>query len=111
MERLLSCLEDLGATTGSNVAREPITRCPLTLYLSSGGSEEDKEAMKIGARTIEYHKDRPKVCHFKLGPGSPSLWQNACYVCGPPAMTDAFVEYLQCLDGMDPRKVMFEKWW
>jgi ferredoxin-NADP reductase len=35
------------------------------------------------------------------------------YVCGPPAMTDEFVAYLTSRDGlgMDPERVLFEKWW
>jgi NAD(P)H-flavin reductase len=33
------------------------------------------------------------------------------YVCGPPAMTDQFVDFLSSRDGMDKRKVLCEKWW
>ncbi|CAD0092801.1 unnamed protein product, partial [Aureobasidium vineae] len=33
------------------------------------------------------------------------------YICGPPAMTDQFVEFLSTRDGMDRRKVLCEKWW
>ncbi|KAG9532567.1 hypothetical protein KCU93_g942, partial [Aureobasidium melanogenum] len=36
---------------------------------------------------------------------------TVAYVCGPPAMTDQFVEFLSTRDGMDKRKVLCEKWW
>lgn len=36
---------------------------------------------------------------------------TVAYVCGPPAMTDQFVEFLGTRDGMDKRKVLCEKWW
>jgi len=34
-----------------------------------------------------------------------------CYVCGPPAMTDDFVNFLRRADGMEERRVLCEKWW
>ncbi|KZF25055.1 ferredoxin reductase-like protein [Xylona heveae TC161] len=34
-----------------------------------------------------------------------------CYVCGPPGMTDKFVEVLGTAPGMDPRHVFCERWW
>ena len=33
------------------------------------------------------------------------------YVCGPPAMTDSFVDILKEAKGMEPRRVFCEKWW
>jgi NAD(P)H-flavin reductase len=36
---------------------------------------------------------------------------TVAYVCGPPAMTDQFVDFLSTRDGMDKRKVLYEKWW
>ncbi len=37
--------------------------------------------------------------------------QVLCYVCGPAAMTDAFVKLLREVQGMDANKVLCEKWW
>ncbi|KAI9724893.1 MAG: hypothetical protein M1812_000169 [Candelaria pacifica] len=37
--------------------------------------------------------------------------QILCYVCGPAAMTDEFVKILKEARGMDPGKVLCEKWW
>jgi NAD(P)H-flavin reductase len=36
---------------------------------------------------------------------------NVCYICGVPSMTDEFVEVARGAEGMDPRKVLFERWW
>lgn len=37
--------------------------------------------------------------------------QTVCYVCGPPRMTDSFVDYLRSQKGMDENRVLCEKWW
>ena len=37
--------------------------------------------------------------------------KTVCYVCGPPRMTDEFVEYLANQAGMAPAQVFYEKWW
>jgi NAD(P)H-flavin reductase len=37
--------------------------------------------------------------------------RTLCYVCGPPAMTDEFVEFLNSLNGLEPSRVLCEKWW
>jgi len=34
-----------------------------------------------------------------------------CYVCGPPRMTDSFVDFLRSRKGMDETRVLCEKWW
>lgn len=36
---------------------------------------------------------------------------TVCYVCGPPRMTDIFVDYLKSCPGMAPERVLCEKWW
>lgn len=33
------------------------------------------------------------------------------YICGPPGMTDEFVEVMGRAEGMDPTMVFCEKWW
>lgn len=37
--------------------------------------------------------------------------RTLCYVCGPPAMTDEFVQYLSDLDGLNSSRVLCERWW
>lgn len=36
---------------------------------------------------------------------------TVAYICGPPAMTDEFVDFLSTRDGMDRKRVLCEKWW
>lgn len=36
---------------------------------------------------------------------------TVAYICGPPKMTDVFVERLSTAEGMDPKRVLCEKWW
>lgn len=36
---------------------------------------------------------------------------TVCYLCGPPKMTDEFVEILRGLLGGEKERVLFEKWW
>lgn len=37
--------------------------------------------------------------------------ETVCYLCGPPKMTDEFVEVLRGLLGGEKERVLFEKWW
>lgn len=36
---------------------------------------------------------------------------TVCYICGPPGMTDEFVEKARKAEGMREENVLFEKWW
>ena len=69
---------------------------------SSDGSEEH---IKIHSR---------RITHFDLveALGLPAeRGRTVCYVCGPPAMTDEFVECMQKAPGMSAHQVLCEKWW
>lgn len=46
-----------------------------------------------------------------LGDDMAGRTSTVCYVCGPPRMTDTFVETLATRDGMDRDRVLCEKWW
>lgn len=72
-------------------------------------------------KEIDGAKDLP--AHIKLGRIEKNDLEDAigdvrsvrqatvAYVCGPPAMTDQFVEFLSTRDGMGKRNVLCEKWW
>lgn len=72
-------------------------------------------------KEIDGAKDLP--AHIKLGRIEKNDLEDAigdvrsvrqatvAYVCGPPAMTDQFVEFLSTIDGMGKRNVLCEKWW
>ncbi|MCJ1309163.1 hypothetical protein MMC25_002818 [Agyrium rufum] len=46
-----------------------------------------------------------------LGPSDTERRNTVAYVCGPPAMTDEFVQILAGAEGMDSKRVLCEKWW
>lgn len=37
--------------------------------------------------------------------------ETVCYLCGPPKMTDEFVDVVGELLGGERERVLFEKWW
>lgn len=54
---------------------------------------QDLQAAVIGKDTLVNPKD------------------SVCYLCGPPGMTDEFVDVLKGLLGGETERVLFEKWW
>lgn len=60
----------------------------------------------------EHHMRRFNRHDLDAALGEPAQRQGVvCYVCGPPAMTDAFVDYLSKQPGMAPERVLCERWW
>lgn len=61
---------------------------------------------------LKIHNDRltHQQLESNLGPTSGRKDSVVAYVCGPPAMTDEFVNVLQTQEGMKNR-VFCEKWW
>lgn len=55
---------------------------------------------------IRVHSQR--ISKDDLDP-KPQQEDTVYYVCGPPAMTDEFVEYLEPVAGKE--RVLYEKWW
>jgi NAD(P)H-flavin reductase len=86
-----------------------------TMYLTGGAKESIDEASRHKMLESEptEHKYR-RVNHTDLiealGPVA-GRKDTVAYVCGPPRMTDECVEILSRADGMDPRRVLCEKWW
>jgi ferredoxin-NADP reductase len=86
-----------------------------TMYLTGGtkGTLDEVSRHKMLESDQIEHKYR-RVNHADLiealGPVAERKGTVA-YVCGPPRMTDEFVENLSRADGMDPRCVLCEKWW
>ena len=48
---------------------------------------------------------------YEVQEASKKRLRTACYVCGPPAMTDGFVAFLAQQPGMEEERVLCEKWW
>ncbi|KAK3327727.1 hypothetical protein B0T19DRAFT_172112 [Cercophora scortea] len=76
-----------------------------------GGDEQDAVSCCNGVR-VPFSRRRIVIGDVEeaLGEGKQS---SVVYICGVPGMTDEFVEALTSADGlsMDPRRVLFEKWW
>lgn len=67
---------------------------------------------KLKNDLIQHNYGRIKLADIldALGPRE-GRKNTVAYVCGPPEMTDEFVEELSKADGMSPNQVLCEKWW
>ncbi|CAG8357069.1 unnamed protein product [Penicillium salamii] len=69
----------------------------------------DQPDIAIHSSRIEDSDLRSAI--YNEGTGT-SAKDTVCYVCGPPQMTDSFVEKLRGMLGEDgERRIFFEKWW
>jgi ferredoxin-NADP reductase len=57
-----------------------------------------------------HERIKPSCALDALGPRA-GRENTVAYVCGPKLMTDESVETLSGADGMDPKRVLCEKWW
>ncbi|CAG8070798.1 unnamed protein product [Penicillium salamii] len=69
----------------------------------------DQPDIAIHSSRIEDSDLRSAIYNEETGT---SAKDTVCYVCGPPQMTDSFVEKLRGMLGEDgERRIFFEKWW
>ena len=76
--------------------------------------ERNGDAKYIGEhQTIEFRRFEEKDLEAALGPVAAVAEREGivAYVCGPPPMTDWAVDVLKRSQGMDPKRVLCEKWW
>jgi len=87
----------------------------LVLHLTSG----EKESQSLNDSTVELAGWKMKTRRRRitnddmlevLG-GVDVRGSTVVYVCGVPTMTDELVDAAQQAPGMDPKKVLFERWW
>lgn len=88
----------------------------LRLFLTGGGvQEEQKGAIEVGESSkVEFLGRRMEIRDIEEAVGGPAERRFAVvYVCGVPDMTDSFVGKLRSQDGlgMEPHRVLCEKWW
>ncbi|OKL60242.1 hypothetical protein UA08_04816 [Talaromyces atroroseus] len=83
---------------------------------SSSPPATDFLANSNNSRTIRVHNRRINkddlnnaTASQRDGDGKSVAEDTVCYVCGPPPMTDEFVQYLETLVGKE--RVLYEKWW
>lgn len=86
----------------------------LQLFLTGGGAEKNQEDGTIAweGGEIPFRGRRITRDDLREAVGE-DREQALVYVCGVPRMTDEFVEWLKSRDGlgMDPERVLCEKWW
>ena len=68
--------------------------------------EKGDRAWRYFGRRLD-HRDVSRA----LGSSPTERRAMACYVCGPPAMTDEMVEFVRGLEGVRREWVLCEKWW
>ncbi|KAK6211879.1 hypothetical protein LQW54_005580 [Pestalotiopsis sp. IQ-011] len=86
----------------------------LQLYLTGGGAEKKVEDGTIAWKGGEIPFRGRRITRDDLREAvGEDREQALVYVCGVPRMTDEFVEWLKSGDGlgMDPERVLCEKWW
>lgn len=112
----------------ANMKQPANTRITLDLFFSNVSSAAASQAAEILNQTddtnqinngsIRVHGRRINKDDLIRATTSPHHNQNdtdrttdgtVCYVCGPPPMTDEFVQYLEGVMGKE--KVLYEKWW
>ncbi len=87
----------------------------LGLFLTGGGERGGVEKQTVscsGSVEVPFLRRRVTVGDVEEAVGDDKE-AVAVYVCGVPSMTDEFVESLTSPHGlgMDPARVLFEKWW
>ena len=81
----------------------------VDLHLTDGPSPADQ---KIVAPWMDIYYNRISKQHLlsSIGPTANPQHGVTVYICGPPAMTDEFVEVLKAEENME-ENVFYEKWW
>ncbi|KAK8065278.1 hypothetical protein PG997_012025 [Apiospora hydei] len=107
-------LDRLAQTFGSG--EDGKVKGELKLFLTGGGGQGDeKGAINVGDMSkVSFVRRRMDISDVEEAVGGSAERRFAVvYVCGVPDMTDMFVEKLRRKDGlgMEPHRVLCEKWW
>ena len=88
----------------------PTRRCDVFLTQCPAGS--DSPAIPRAPARIGFHSAKLTVQDIvsTLGPLADRK-HVVVYICGPPGMTDDFVDILGKEEGMDKSQILCEKWW
>ncbi|RKU41876.1 hypothetical protein DL546_003269 [Coniochaeta pulveracea] len=118
VERLVRMFEGIGQATGDTQGSRMARKLPgrLRIFLTNSGLSSQTYAIPCAAlgkelnTRCELRRMSPRDVSEAVGADKDSA---LVYVCGVPAMTDEFIEYLISQDGagMDMARVLFERWW
>lgn len=99
------------------IAAESDPNVSLSLFLTGTGDGGVIEHGRLPNRTFGRRITEPDLVRAIDGFKEPVFGakhdraNTACYVCGPPKMTDEIVEFLRKQEGMAEERVLCEKWW
>ncbi|CAK4031626.1 oxidoreductase NAD-binding domain-containing 1 [Lecanosticta acicola] len=98
------------------IAAEADPSVTLSMFLTGTGYDGVIEHGKLPNRTYGRRINRSDLLNALDGyqqnvSGAKHRDKTACYVCGPPRMTDELVEFLRKQEGMTDERVLCEKWW
>lgn len=85
----------------------------LTLFLTGEeGDDTDDPAQSVvqGSANVLKRRITRDDLLTAVG-GADDREGTVCYICGPSAMTDEFVDSVKDMPGMDEKRVFCEKWW
>lgn len=92
-------------------AREDNVDFQYTLFETTAGTKPNTEQTEDIA-TMSKQSRRMTLDDLEEALGPEEKRSNTLvYVCGLPSMTDAFVDALKKMPGLDDSRIMFEKWW
>lgn len=83
----------------------------LDLFLTGVSVDQLSKATELPSSNVKSSRITNADLEAALGHDIETRKSTVCYICGPPRMTDQFVEYLKGRDGMDEKRVLCEKWW
>ncbi|CAD0057822.1 unnamed protein product [Aureobasidium pullulans] len=92
------------------IKKQADTNIELDLFLTSA-SRSDIDHAKGVPEHVKLGRIEKNDLEAAIGEDRSVRQNTVAYICGPPAMTDQFVEYLSTREGVDKRKVLCEKWW
>ncbi|KAK8035309.1 hypothetical protein PG993_010304 [Apiospora rasikravindrae] len=110
----LDRLAKIFGSGGDGTEKEKV-KGELKLFLTGGGQREEKGTIEVGdTPKVAFVRRRMDISDLEEAVGGPAERRFAVvYVCGVPDMTDTFVDKLRSKDGlgMEPHRVLCEKWW
>lgn len=110
-ERLQSLVNVAAADQNPRSQRPDVS---LRLFLTNAREGETAGGVSDGVQTLSRRIKQGDLVSAIDGSGEGGVEGRArtvVYVCGPPGMTDEFVEVCRGVEGMGGERVLCEKWW
>jgi NAD(P)H-flavin reductase len=110
----LERLTDIFGRGGGSSSSSSALQGRLSLFLTPGGVSKGEEVLEEQSSDdhlgIDFKRRRITIKDIAGAIGDDKRFA-AVYVCGVPTMTDEVVEKLISPQGLEPHRVLYEKWW